>query len=886
MKTPLRIVVVLMLAIFSCFAQPFGLSNRVANTTLQMPAALPIYGLAISNAFPGVTFSNPICIASPPGETNRLFVLERAGRVTVITNLAAPNRTLFMDISSRVITAGEQGLLGIAFHPNYAANGYFYLFYSLVTNSTGTTMTNERVSRFQTSPSNPNVGMVASELPLITQADDFSNHNGGDLHFGPDGYLYISLGDEGMQNDAGNNSQRIDKDFFSGILRIDVDKLAGNLPPNPHASLMNATNYFVPADNPFVGATQFNGITLTNPVRTEYWAVGLRNPWRFSFDPVTGTLYCGDVGGSLREEVDVIVKGGNYGWAYREGTIAGPKSAQAPPGFTSIPPITEYNHGSATNQGNSITGGVMYRGTRVPPLDGKYVFADDVSGNVWTLTPNGTNTVPFQAIFSGTTRDPDIVAFGIDPSNGDVLMADIVQNRISRIVYAPTNGAPPPPTLAQTGAFSDLVNLTPNPGIVEYDVNVPQWADNAITRHWFTITNVSSRMGFRATNSWQFVSSVAWIQHFELEMTNGVPESRRRIETRFLVRDAAGAGYGVTYRWNSPTNAVLVPVEGANENLAINDGGIMRDQLWHYPAQSECVTCHNAASGRALGFNTPQLNRNFLYPNGVTDNQIRALDNVNYFGPPRPTNFNLLITLARSDDESWSAEYRSRSYLMANCAQCHLAGTNGAWDGRIYNPISLVNLINGRLTNSAGDANNRVVVPGDTAHSMLLTRLASTGPDKMPPLGAFLVDTQAVSLLTSWIQNELPNYRTFAQWQVAYFGSSNAPQAAATADPDGDGARNMFEYLTGTNPTNSTPDGWGISAQRSGAGVDISFPRIANRFFEVQWSTNLTTNAASWRALDVFENRPFAAISNQTWRVPDTTTNDAARFYRARVSEP
>lgn len=881
MKTPLNFAGFLLLAV-AALAQPYGLSNRVANTTLQMPGTLPTYGVAVSNAFPGVAFDGPICIASPPGETNRLFILERVGRVVVITNLAVPNRTLFMDISTRVITQSEEGLLGIAFHPNYAANRYFYLFYSLNTNTAAGVGRHQRISRFEASASNPNVGLPNSELPLITQRDDYGNHNGGDLHFGPDGYLYASLGDEGDQNDRGNNSQRIDKDFFSAILRIDADKLPANLPPKPHPALMNATNYFVPADNPFVGATQFNGLAInTNALRAEFWAVGLRNPWRMSFDRVDGTLFVGDVGGSLREEINVIVKGGNYGWVWREGTADGPRAAEAVPGFTSMPPILEYPR----SEGISVTGGVMYRGNRLPAINGRYVFCDWGSGTIWALTPNGTNVVTKQII----GNEAGIVAFGIDPSNGDVLMADLADNMIRRLVTVQTGGSQPPATLAQTGAFSDLVNLTPHPGIIEYDVNVPQWADNAIIRRWFSIPNAASRMIFRPTNNWTFPNNTIWIQHFELEMTNGVPESRQRVETRFLVRDAGGSAYGLTYRWTSATNATLVPADGTNDTFVINDSGVLRDQVWHYPSQSQCVSCHTTTGGRALGFNTPQLNRTFNY-NGIIDNQLRALSNATYFAPvpqPQPANIHLLISLARPDDERYSLEYRARSYLMANCAQCHIAGgpVPGFWDARIYRPVSVVNLINGRLSNDGGDTNNRVAVPGDTAHSMLLTRIATTDSGRMPPFGHSLVDTQAVALLTRWIEDELPPYRTFAQWQLLHFGSTNAPQAAPTADPDGDRARNILEYLTGTDPNSTTPDGWGISAQRSVSGIDIEYERIANRLFEIQWSTNLTSNT-TWRVLNVPENHPFAAISNGTWRVPDNTTNNQNRFYRARVYEP
>jgi hypothetical protein len=189
------------------------------------------------------------------------------------------------------------------------------------------------------------------------------------------------------------------------------------------------------------------------------------------------------------------------------------------------------------------------------------------------------------------------------------------------------------------------------------------------------------------------------------------------------------------------------------------------------------------------------------------------------------------------------------------------------------------------LNNNRGDPANRVVVPNDTAHSMLLTFLSTAGGGHTQSLGTILVDTQAVSLVTRWITEELPGYQTFAQWQVQHFGSTGAPEAAANADPDSDGARNMLEFLTGTNP-NMAGDGWGIAAERTASGIDVVFERIANRYFEVQWATDLVTNASAWRALNVPENRPFASITNSTWRVPDSTTNGPARFYRARVYEP
>ncbi|HXS69574.1 MAG TPA: PQQ-dependent sugar dehydrogenase, partial [Candidatus Polarisedimenticolia bacterium] len=225
-------------------------------------------------AFPTLgSIANPVCITAPPGETNRLFICEHGGIIDVITNLAAPNRTVFMNLSSRTVFGGEAGLLGLAFHPGFATNGYFYVSY----NGTNSSLS-DIVSRFKISAANSNQGDPTSELKLYVQPDRANNHNGGDIHFGPDGYLYISVGDEGNEYNTFHNAQHIDQNLFAGMLRIDVDKLPGNLAPNPDAGATITGNYSIPADNPFVGATSFDGISV-NPaqVRTEFWAVGLRN---------------------------------------------------------------------------------------------------------------------------------------------------------------------------------------------------------------------------------------------------------------------------------------------------------------------------------------------------------------------------------------------------------------------------------------------------------------------------------------------------------------------------------------------------------------------------------------------------------------------------------
>ncbi len=405
------------------------------------------WGYAPTNAFPSLVFSNPTCITSPPGENNRLFVVEKHGRIIVITNLAAPTRTVFMDISSRVSVANtsesgdlynEEGLLGLAFHPGYATNRIFYVFYTgQDTNGSSGPQLHDILARYQTPSTNANVADTNSEIRFISQYDQAENHNAGDLHFGADGYLYVALGDEGGGGDYYGNSQHIDKNFFSAIMRLDVDKRPGNLMPNPHVSLPSLTNYWVPANNPWVGATNFNGVAVnSNNVRTEFWAVGMRNPWRFSFDPYTGELYLGHVGQDAIEWVDIVTNGANCGWNYYEGNH--PYAGTPPAGFTYTQPLVEYSH---TSTRECVIGGNVCRGTRWPALNGAYLYTDLGSGEMWALRHTGPTVTQNSVIF--TDAGAHASCFGIDPANGDPLYAALrlgTNSIIQRIVG--TNAVP------------------------------------------------------------------------------------------------------------------------------------------------------------------------------------------------------------------------------------------------------------------------------------------------------------------------------------------------------------------------------------------------------------------------------------------------------------
>lgn len=863
---------------------------RVPNTTLTLPATPPQSGFVPTLAFGNLAFTDPLAIVSPPDETNRLFIVEQRGVVAVITNLAAPNRSEFLNLTGRVLggaPSDEQGLLGLAFHPGFRTNGFFYVYFTtteITTNLDGSVNNgpHQCLARFRASVANTNIADPGSELRLLSLFDEAPNHNGGCLQFGPDAYLYVSTGDEGGQDDSFNNSQRIDKDFWSGLLRLDVDLRPGSLVPTPHpahriAGWNGVINYRVPPDNPFVGATSFNGVAI-NPgaLRSEFWAVGLRNPWRFTFDTAGGALYCADVGGSLWEEVDVITRGGNYGWACREGNIPGPKAAQAPPGFISVPPILAYSHGSATNQGFAITGGVVYRGSRFPSLDGRYVFADYVSGHIWAALPNGTNAVGFQYL----TTDAGIAGFGVDPRNGDVLLADQTEDRIKRLVTV-TN-LTGPATLADTGAFASLASLTPNAGILPYEINLSFWSDNAKKTRWFSIPNTNLTMTFSAEGNWLFPTGTVWIKHFDLE-TNTLTHETRRMETRFLVSNTNGV-YGLTYVWSHPpTNAVLAPEEGLDESIVINDGGTLRTQAWHYPGRGECLSCHSIAGGGPLGFDTFQLHRN-VQDGALTVNQIKMLSDAGYLSTS-VSNVNTLRALAHPTNESASLEWRVRSYLEANCSFCHQpAGTIGSWDGRLSTPTAQANLINGTLARDGGGG-NRVIAPGDPAHSMILTRLGTRGPGGMPPVGSNLADTNGAALLHRWITTDLTNYQSFADWQVAWFGSTNAPAAAPGADLDGDGANNQLEYLTRTSPAQRA-DFWSFRVDPDLPGfARLTYLQPSNRAVELQWNKVLL-NISPWRRMDVPTNQPSYPATNHLvqWAFP--VAGNPKLFFRVRISAP
>jgi mono/diheme cytochrome c family protein len=287
--------------------------------------------------------------------------------------------------------------------------------------------------------------------------------------------------------------------------------------------------------------------------------------------------------------------------------------------------------------------------------------------------------------------------------------------------------------------------------------------------------------------------------------------------------------------------------------------------------------------GHALSFNTREMNQGASM-NGFTGNQLTLLSQAGYLDAPVSAP-QTLPAFATATDATRSLESRVRSYLAVNCIQCHQPGGSGAstWNARPEITLAQTGLINGEPDNNGANPLNKLVVPGDTTHSVLLQRILGNGFTRMPPLATHELDQGAINLLTAWISSELTNYQTFAQWQIANFGSTNNPSAAANADPDSDSANNYYEFLTRTSPLTNAPPPWTITIDEAAATVGVNFLRLANLGFLVETSTDFT----NWSAWDVPGNQPFFSVSNVWTTVsgPRSPT-DTNQFFRVRIFEP
>jgi glucose/arabinose dehydrogenase len=393
------------------------------------PASQAQYSLNDIN--PASEWVQPLEMVSVPGEGEQYLIVAQPGIIHLFDRASGESQT-FLDIRGRVSSGGETGLLGLALHPGYTTNGYFYVYYTR--HAPGL---ESCVSQFQVNPEQPAQVLEGSEQELMVIAQPLANHNGGKIAFGPDGYLYIATGDGGGAGDPGNNAQNLGN-LLGKILRIDVDAAEGE------------QAYSIPEDNPFLG---------TAGARPEIFAYGLRNPWKFSFDEETGTLWAADVGQNQREEINIIEPGGNYGWRIQEGTFCyTPAENCAQDGL--IPPVWEYEHGATT--GRSVTGGFIYRGNDLPGLQGQYIFGDFISGRVWAL--NYTDETPSASLL---IESPHRIAAFAEAKNGEVFVLAHSNGKIYQLTSVPSS-------LGSLRAPTPLLKVYPNPSNGEFRVETGQ----------------------------------------------------------------------------------------------------------------------------------------------------------------------------------------------------------------------------------------------------------------------------------------------------------------------------------------------------------------------------------------------------------------------------
>lgn len=701
-----------------------GIEVRPPNPTCTAPPPPPnTSGVTTQRVFPALSFSQPLGLFNAPGDATRVFVAERLGTIKSFPNQNDAGVTsvqTVLDFSAQVDAQGEGGFLGMAFHPQWPTVAEVFVSYTETASPLRTV-----VSRFKSLDSGLTLSR-ASEERVFTVDQPYTNHNGGSISFGPDGYLYLGLGDGGSGGDPTGSGQRLNT-TLGKFIRIDV-----NVP--------YAQKYAIPATNPYAAdATPCNRTSSQTSAATgvrcaEIYALGVRNPWRWSFDTASGELWAGDVGQNTWEEVDRIVLGGNYGWNQREGMHCySPSTGCQTAGL--IEPLVEYPRTATGMSGNSITGGFVYRGTAIPTLVGKFVFGDYGSGKIAVVESNGLG-----GFTSNLLVDTNITlaSFG-QLADGEIYPLDIGTGQIHKLV---PSGPPPvdtfPRLLSQTGCFQPSDPRVPVAAMIPFEVNAPLWSDGAQKERFFAIPD-GTTITVTASGDFDFPNGTVLAKTFRL--------GGKRIETRLFMRHLTGTWAGYTYEWNdAETEATLLPGSKAR---------VVGTQTWNYPSRSQCLQCHTAIAGRALGPELGQLNRDLTYAaTGRTRNQLETLAALGYFSAPLPGPVN---TLQRYEPPvgTGPVEARARAYLHGNCAGCHQQGAGqGPADWRYSLAFKDTNTCN--VAPQAGDlgiTGAKLIVPGSPSTSIVSRRIHSLNAFRMPPTGTVLEDVQGTALVDQWISS-------------------------------------------------------------------------------------------------------------------------------------
>lgn len=718
---------------------------------------------ATPRAFPNAKFFHPLLFTRLPG-SDFVFIGEQDGKIsTVNTKKPDAKPILFVDLKANYAKlkphpgAKEfEFVYGLAFHPKFAENHYCYISYTL-RGKKGEKVgpfdpeknlpDGTRISRFTVNMAGERpTADIATEEVIITFEQ--GGHNGADLHFGPDGFLYISTGDAADPNPPDPFKTGTDcSDLLASILRIDVDhKDAGR-------------NYSIPKDNPFIGTSDEG-----KPVRPEIWSYGYRNPWRMSFDRQTGELWVGDVGWEQWEMVHKPTKGSNQGWSVMEARSPMNTHLKLGPTPNVTPPVIELDHTMAA----SVTGGYVYRGKKFPELYGKYIFGDYMTKRIWAASFKGERLDTLVDLTEPTVR---IVSFGED-NDGEIYLVDYdtgTLHTLERNVSPSYDPKQFPKTLSATGLYTNVQAETLAPGVTPFLINAEAWHDGAKAERFFAVPGEGKILDIEGRR--QLGGNIDWLPfqfHFPKDsvlgktLTLNTESGVKKVETQILHYDGR-YWQAYTYQWrDDQSDADLVPADGGEKELVVPDPrvpGGKRQQTWNYASRVQCLTCHTPWAEVSLGFSSLNLNR----PGTDGKNQLVALcesgtmDRVK--GDNRPNKpyddaaVRKLDKLVNPHDDQQRIEDRARSYLHVNCSHCHRNGGGGSLSFELTKGADLKkgvwDCIPTRGTFGITDA--KVIAPGHPEKSTLLYRMAKFGRDRMPHIGAELPDPNGLLLIKDWI---------------------------------------------------------------------------------------------------------------------------------------
>ncbi|MBL8850414.1 MAG: PQQ-dependent sugar dehydrogenase, partial [Planctomycetaceae bacterium] len=519
-------------------------------------------------------------------------------------------------------------------------------------------------------------------------------------------------------------------------------------------------NYGIPADNPFVGVEN---------ARAENWAYGLRQPWKMHFDAETGVLWTGNVGQDLWEQIFIVERGGNYGWSVMEGSHPfRPERTRGPTPF--VAPIVEHNH----TEFRSITGGIVYHGSRLPELKGAYIYGDYDTGQIWMFRYDAATkqVSDHRQLVDSPLR---LVGFA-EGDRGEFALIDHTGGMLHQLVPndTPDTSAQFPRKLSETGLFRSTDDLALAAGVVPYTVNAPQWCDGAVKQRYFGLPG-DSQIEFEAVTypqpapgarpGWRFPDGTVIAETISLPMEAGNPNSLKRIETRILHYEALignedfGNQYwrGYTYVWNDDqTDAELLDSAGGTRTFTIKDAaapGGQRTQTWRYPSRAECTVCHNMAAKYVLGLTTEQTNC-LANIDGRRMHQLRHLDGLQVFTSPLARAVTELPAVADYHNVDSPLDARARAYLHANCSHCHRKWGGGNTEFQFLASLALdkTGIVNTPPAHGGFFLPQAAVLaPSDPLRSVLYYRMAKLGSGRMPRLGSDVIDAEGVQLIHDWI---------------------------------------------------------------------------------------------------------------------------------------